>query len=452
MSKQLDKAREAVKKKNFEYATELYNLHLKANPADLEARRELRAAARAHKKLNGGGGGFMAAARAKKLELQASAIRISKKDPEKTMIQCEELLKQDPDVLPALIRLGEAASYANLNPVAIQVFEDALSLDKDSRDALRMLGRVHQATDSLELALKCFQRLHKLDPKDTEAEDMCKKIPAMITSRGYEEGAKKGFQGLIDKDEAKKLEAKTQRIRTPEQALARIEEMMPSLEANPKDTKIMRLIAEMYVKAEQPDKAIELCERGMQVDPEDYAISEMRGDLKMKSMDDQIKKLHSAYRKNPGDAGIKAKAAHAKQAKLQFEVEEYRRRCETHPTEAAHRFPLGRALYDLGQIDDAIPELQKAKGDARKKTDAGYYLGQCYIKKKILKLALKELEGAREELFEMDGMKKEITYLIGRIYEGASRKDKAMAEYEQIAEADFNFKDVTDRISKLSEI
>ena len=83
LSKQLDKARAAVKKKNFEYAAELYNLHLKVTPGDVEARKELRAASRAHKKLNGSTG-FMAKARAKKIELQASAIRVNKKDPEKS--------------------------------------------------------------------------------------------------------------------------------------------------------------------------------------------------------------------------------------------------------------------------------------------------------------------------------------------------------------------------------
>jgi tetratricopeptide (TPR) repeat protein len=451
LSKQLDRARQAVKKKNFEYAAELYNLHLKAVPGDLPARRELRAAERAHKKLNGGGTGFMAKARAKKLEIQASTVRVSKKDPEKTMIQCEELLKQDPDIVLAHLRLGEAASYANLNDVAIQVFEDALSIDRNSSEALRLLGRVHEGTDNLEKALKCFQRLFKLSPKDSEAEEKVKKIPAMITSRGYEEGAKKGFQGLIDTDEAKKLESQNTRIRSPKQALARIESMMPKLELDPSDTKTMRLIAELFVKAEQPGKAIEMCEQGMEIDPDDYAIAELCGDLKLAQYEAGIKKLHSAYRKNP-DPRIKKKAALARKQKLEFEVAEFRGRTETHPTEMSHRYPLGRALYDLGRIDEAIPELQKAKGESRSKANAAYYLGQCYIKKKILKLALKELETARADLFEMEGLKKDITYLIGRIYEGANRPEKAITAYEQIAEADFNFKDVTQRLENLSDL
>ena len=133
-----------------------------------------------------------------------------------------------------------------------------------------------------------------------------------------------------------------------------------------------------------------------------------------------------------------------------FEIREYRSRAEAHPTEPGLRFQLGKVLFEAGQIDQAIPELQKAKGDPRKKIDAGYYLGQCYIKKKILKLALKELDSSREELFEMEGLKKDITYLIARIWEGAGKKEKAIGEYTLIVEADFNYKDATDRLNKLS--
>ncbi|MBL4844652.1 MAG: tetratricopeptide repeat protein [Planctomycetes bacterium] len=451
MSKQLDKARAAVKKKNFEYAAELYNLHLKITPGDLDARRELRAASRAHKKLNGGGTGFMARARAKKIEIQAASIRINKKDPEKSMIQCEDLLKQDPDALVALLRLGEAASYANLNEVAVLAFEDALSLDRQNKDALRLLGRVLEGTDNLERALKCFQRLFKLDPKDTEAEDKIKKIPARITSRGYEEGSKKGFQGLIDVDQAKKLEAQNVRIRTPEQALARIKSMMPKLEEDPKDSKTMRLIAELYVKADQMDDAIAMCERGIKANDEDHDIAELRGDLLLKKMEAVLKKLAHAHKKSPDDARIKAKYAQVTKQKMAFEVTEYRQRAESHPTEMSYRFALGKALYDTGNIDDAIPELQKAKGSSRNKTEAGFYLGQCYIKKKIYKLALKELDTARQDIYEMDDSKKEMTYLIARIYESAGKKEKAVTEYEAIVTADFNYKDVTQRLEQLSD-
>src|SRR5687768_12300209 len=151
--KYLDKARDAVKKKNYEYAVTLFMQHLTTNPADVGARKELREAERAQKRMGGGGGGFFAGAKTKAYGVKVSTIMV-KKDPEKAMIACEEILKQDPDVVPALIKLGEAAHLAGFNDVAIFAFEDALSVDKECKEALRQMGRTYKAMEELEKALK----------------------------------------------------------------------------------------------------------------------------------------------------------------------------------------------------------------------------------------------------------------------------------------------------------
>lgn len=447
--KHLDKAREAVKKKNYEYAVTLFISHLSANPANVGVRKELREAERAWKKMSGGGG-FLAGAKIKALGMKVSTIMV-KKDPEKAMIACEEILKQDPDVVPALIKLGEAAHLAKFNDVSIAAFEDALIVDKENKDALRAMGRTYKAMDELEKALKCFQKLAKLDPKDKEAEEETRNIPASMTAKKVKEGVDKGgYQNLIDKKEAAALEKMSARVRTPEQALERISELEPMVEKNPKDTKTMRLIAELYVKAERPDDALAWCEKAMAADPNDYLVSEMKGDLLLQRHEAGVKSLEDAYRKAGGDERVKAKLVKARQDKLAFEIEEYRKRVHAHPTEMGLRYQLGKALYDSEKIDEAIPELQKAKQDPRKKSEAGYYLGYCFVKKKMAKLALNELEAARTDLFEMDDTKKNITYLIARIYEQAGKKEQAIAEFNKIAEVDFGYKDVTKRLEALS--
>ncbi|MCW8140420.1 MAG: tetratricopeptide repeat protein [Planctomycetota bacterium] len=453
--KHLDKARDAVKKKNYEYAVHLFIAYLTTHPADVAVRKELREAERSWKRMSGGGG-FFAGAKTKALGMKVATIAV-KKDPEKAMLACEEVLKQDPEVIPALIKLGEAAHLAKYSEVAISAFEDALAVDKDCKDALRAMGRTYKdmgtankSKPEMEKALKCFQRLARLDPKDKEAEDETKNIPAAMTAITIKEGVDKGgYQNLIDKDEAQALEKQSQRVRTPEQALERISELEPKVEKNPKDTKTMRLIAELYVKAERPEDALAWCDKALAADPNDFLASELRGDLLMTRYETGIKQLEEAYRKSP-DERVKAKLGKARQEKLAFEIDEYRKRVEAHPTEMGLRYQLGKALYDAEKIDEAIPELQKAKQDPRKKSEAGYYLGYCFVKKKMAKLAVNELNAARDGLFEMEGIKKDITYLLGRIYEMAGKKDQAVTEYSQIAEVDFGFKDVTKRLEDLS--
>src|SRR5258706_166577 len=108
--------------------------------------------------------------------------------------------------------------------------EKARDCDKKNKEALRLLGRVYRGTDNLEKALKCFQKLARLDPKDKEADEQTKNIPASMTSKKVKEGVDKGgYQNLIDKKEAGALEKAGKRVRTPEEALERISELEPEV-------------------------------------------------------------------------------------------------------------------------------------------------------------------------------------------------------------------------------
>ena len=451
-SKMAERAREAAKKKNYDYAVELFIEHLKVSPADIDARRELRAVERESFKVNPPG--MMQKMRNAAVVAKVKTLPVSKKDPEKTMIGAEEALRADPNAVNALLKLGEAASYANLNEVAIYVFEDALSLDNKNLEGLRLLGRVYRATGALDKALVCFQRLAKNAPQDQEAAKMVSGMHAEMTSINMQgEGGKvKGYQELIDKDAAKKLEQLSARVRTPEQAAERIAQQEKEIAANggKADGKTWRLMAEWAILGKDFEKAVVFCDNALAEKPDDYIASELKGDVRLKRYDETIKKLGDALKKSPDDATFKAKLEKVKKDKHAFIIDEYTRRVAAHPTEAGLRFELGKAHYESDQIEDAIKQLQQAKTDARRKSEAGYYLGLCFgMKKKIYQLAIKELEAAREDLFEMEGLKKDITYLLGRLHEAAKKGAKALAEYSAIAEVDYNFKDVTQRMEKL---
>jgi tetratricopeptide (TPR) repeat protein len=451
-SKLVERAREAFKKKNYDYAVELFLEHLKVTPGDVEARKELRQVERERFKVNPPG--MLQRAKNASFVAAARSMPISKKDPEKSMISCEETLRADPTAVPILLKLGEAASYANLNDVAILVFEDALALDPKNVEGLRLLGRVFRATGALPKALACFERLHKAAPQDQEAANMVRDIPAQMTSGNMsdKEGKVKGYQDLIDKDAAKKLEDLSARVRTPEQAKERIEAKFAEIQkaGGTADNKTWRQLGEWAVMAKDHEKAIEFFDKAIAEKADDYASIEGKGDVKIRRYEETIKKLENALKKSPDDETIKAKLQKVQKELTVFTIQEYTTRVDAHPTEYQLRLKLGKAMYDADQIDDAIKQLQQAKQASVCKGEAGYYLGQAFgMKKKIYALAVKELEAAREDMFEMDDLKKKITYLLGRLHEAAKKNDKALAEFSSIAEVDYNFKDVTARMEKL---
>jgi hypothetical protein len=78
-------------------------------------------------------------------------------------------------------------------------------------------------------------------------------------------------------------------------------------------------------------------------------------------------------------------------------------------------------------------------------------LGRCYRELGMLDLAAKQLEEAAREIVSMDGMKKEIVYNLGLVYEEMGEAGKSIAAMKQIYEADYGYRDVAARVESSYE-
>lgn len=443
MSGFLDKANKAYAKKNYAYAIEMWTSHLKLKPNDLEARQKLRQAMRENKPA-GGGGWF---SKVKGLVSKVS-FHVNKSDPEQSMHKAEESLKDDPRNKDVLAKLGQASLLANHAEVAVWVYQDLTKLDKEDKEAWRGLARSLKAHGDLQSAIQAYEHVRRIDPSDGEAQSEVKSLAAAATSAGI--SGRKSYKDLIDKDQAKNLAKDLQRVRTPEQARERIVDLKEALESDPENTKHMMMIADMHMMCKEPSDAKQWLEKALATDPDLYEAEEKLGDIKLKQYEDAVNGLRAKARK---DAGAKAKYEKLLKEKQAFEVQEYSKRFEAHPTELKHAFKLGQAQHDAGMFQEAVGTLQKAKSDARFKVDSGYYLGMCLYKMKNARMAIKELEAARADLIDMDDdNNKKITYLLGRIYESAKKPEKALAQYEKIAVSDYSYKDIQKRMEALGEI
>jgi tetratricopeptide (TPR) repeat protein len=445
MSKLLEKAEAAYKKKNFDYAIELWLQHLKLKPDDLDCRKLLRKCSRERTALNSGGG-FKKLFGKLKSTVQAT-IPVNAKDPEATMAKCEELVKDDPSNNDLLFRLGQAAALANHHESAIWVFCDIMTRDKKHKEATRYAARSCRSFGQYDEAIRFYEKLRKLDPADAEATDKIRDIAANQHQKkmsARQQGG--GYRDLIDEDRASKMERLGRRVRTPEEARERIIDLKEELENEPDSIKIHLLIADMYTQCKDGAQSKEWLEKALVIDPEDFQALERIGDLKLKKYDVQLAKL----RKDPSS---KAKLEEVTKQRVEFQIAEYTKRFEAHPTELKYAFMLGKAYHEAGQHEAAINELQKAKTDSSYRVEAGYYLGLALFQKKNLRLSVKELQAARASLFDMDDdNNKRITYLLGRIYEAAKKSEKALEEYEKIAEVDYGYKDIEKRMEKLGQL
>ena len=125
-----------------------------------------------------------------------------------------------------------------------------------------------------------------------------------------------------------------------------------------------------------------------------------------------------------------------------------RQRIERNPTDAQLRFDLAQILMEIGQFDQAIPELQRAVNNPHLRINVMHRLGRCYDKKGMHDMAAEQLEKAVSELFNMDTTKKDVLYDLGLVYDELGHSDKSLDCFKQIYQADYGYRDVATRVEK----
>ena len=123
-----------------------------------------------------------------------------------------------------------------------------------------------------------------------------------------------------------------------------------------------------------------------------------------------------------------------------------KKRVSDNPTDLQLRYELGETLIKAGQFTEAIQELQRAKQNPNVRLKAMNLLGQCYVEKNMLDIAVKQFRDAAGETTVMDATKKDITYRLGIVLEKMGKKDEYLECMKQIYEVDYGYLDVAKRV------
>jgi len=325
---------------------------------------------------------------------------------------------------------------------ALANYKAVLEIDAKNLEAMKAVGRIYMKLGDLQQAARYFDAALRIAPHDGEAARARKDIAAATTVGRIERAGSSYRDKLKDKKEAEKLEVSQHILRTEEDVRKAIALKQEEIEGKPNEPRLHRELGDLYARLNDFRNA-EAC-----YNKADYFSKERLGDLQIKRWDWKIRQLMDAYREGPTEEKKKA-IADAQRQKLEFCVEEWRRRVQQHPTDTKLRFELGRFLYQAGNIDDAITELQRSASDPRFTVQAHFTVGVAFRKKGLYDLAIKEFLKAREPLRLMNEQNKEITYELGRTFELTGDVEKARQEYQKILEVDYKYKDVARRIGAL---
>ncbi|MEO7319811.1 MAG: tetratricopeptide repeat protein [Chthoniobacteraceae bacterium] len=447
------KALSAVELRNYGYSISLIQAVLKEFPAFLDARRMLRKAEVTSTK---GKKSFLSGLSSASMK-GAGAV---KKDPVGAMELAEKSLEADPYSPQANHLLKDAAKAAGFPEIAAFALETIIEGNPKDTKVMHELGEHYLSMGNADKAVAVYSKIAEMNPTDLTAIKRSKdaSATASMKSGGWDQ-ADKSYRDLIkDKDQAVSLEQKGRIVKSTEMINDQLNELYPQWEANQENSDLTRRIAKLWEDRfdlegdeESLDGALSYYAHANQLTSgTDPAVARRLSDLQMKKLDVRIDVLEKWFTEG-GDqhedaATYQAELDTLKREKLEAQLVEAKKRVERNPTDLQLRFELGEMLLSLGQFNEAIPELQRARQNPNSRLRAMSLLGRCFVQKGMLDMAATQFKSAASEMIAMDIVKKDTLYDLGLVYETMGKKEEYLQCMKEIMETDYAYKDVSKRV------
>jgi tetratricopeptide (TPR) repeat protein len=116
-------------------------------------------------------------------------------------------------------------------------------------------------------------------------------------------------------------------------------------------------------------------------------------------------------------------------------------------TDHEAHYDLGVAYKEMGLIDEAISEFQKALRGTEKRARTYEALGQCFVERGQHQIAVTILSRALGDKSYTDDMLVGVLYLLGYASESLGRWADAQRFYERVFAVDIEFRDVANRLA-----
>ncbi|WP_439642178.1 tetratricopeptide repeat protein [Gemmatimonas sp.] len=114
-------------------------------------------------------------------------------------------------------------------------------------------------------------------------------------------------------------------------------------------------------------------------------------------------------------------------------------------------YDLGVAYKEMGLLDDAIAEFQKALRSRAHRLPAYEALGQCFVEQGRFQVAATVLTRALHEPGLDDDQRVGVLYLLAYSCEALQRRDEARSYFQRVYATDINFRDVAARLAVLEQ-
>lgn len=150
---------------------------------------------------------------------------------------------------------------------------------------------------------------------------------------------------------------------------------------------------------------------------------------------------------------IRASLEKLKAAQLKQEIDIYAARSARYPENLTWKYELAMRLKSAGNYAEAIRLFQDVMKDAGRKGAVSLELGECFQKIRQYDLAMRNYQEAVDVLTDRQAeLRKRALYRAGVLAAGLNDVDAARKHLQALAGLDFGYRDVAQRLDKLSPV
>jgi tetratricopeptide (TPR) repeat protein len=442
------RAEEVAATDNFDYAIDLYMEGLRRNP---EAVKEGHIPLRRLALIRQGKGG-----KGPNIRDRMSHGR-SSKDPLDEMLRSEYLLSKDPGnkgFAESMLKAASAGGYTNTAKWIAQIlYEMNRSSKKPSLEIYKVLIDIYRSLEMYNNAVIVCRNALELKPNDDILTEELRNLSAQLTMQSGKYGQGGGFtESIRDNEKQYELLQKDSLIKSPDYRRKLLEEARRAYEEKPDEAVNILALAralEQRGNDEDFDEAISILEKAWQKSS-DFTFKKLSGEIQIKRLKEQIKQLEERMKAKPEDQGLKKKHYELLRKFKDLELEHYRQCVENYPEEMRMCYEYGLRLIINKEYDKAIVMLQKSQKDPKLRLTAMEKTGLCFFLKGWYSDAVDIFKKALEFCKIKDSdIGKELRYNLARSFEQLGKLTEALHLYRSLAQVDYGFRDVKNRVSNL---
>jgi len=442
-----ERARSAAQSNSFDYAIDMYLEGLHQLPdAVQQGHIPLRELALLRQTKGG-----------KKPTMVEKMKRTRGKSPLEHLINAEYLFAKDPDNLAharEILKAAVAGQYKETAKwIADLLFAANNAAEKPSFHTYLLLKDSYKDIGQFDRAIAACRYASQLKPQDGLLADELKNLTAELTvARGKYDQEGDFTMSIKDRQSQERLHAQQSVVKPEGYRVSAIEQARRAFARDQDLAANIFNLAQALAESEnekEENEAVELLENAYRTKNE-FSFKQRAGMIRIRQLARKLRQSRAALEAQPENPQAKATVAEFSTLLNNTELEHYKLCAENYPTDVRLQYECGVRLIRNTRYDEAIPLLQEARKDPRHRIPAMDKIGLCFFLKGWFADAIDIFTQALElHQTTDDGVAKELRYNLARSYEQQGRTDKALEIYRKIAQLDFAYRDVSQRVDNL---